>query len=133
MDRDYGMHHGAHHGEYHDVTPKHRHAFDFVSSYDPIEKQRQDDEFYEDLYGYGEQKVHDTVHALTEEHENYVDLLYLYEDDDSNDINFKINDDVEFTLSTSDNYQGRDIRVGVELPDDFDGRGNPYGTPQKHP
>ena len=59
MDRDYGMHHGAHHGEYHDVTPQHHHTFDYLSAYDPVAKQRQDDEFFEDLYGYGEHKVHD--------------------------------------------------------------------------
>ena len=58
-----------------------------------------------------------------------VGMLDLYEEEDPNDINFRINDDVEFTLSTSDNYQGRDIQVGVELPDDFDGQGRPIGTP----
>ena len=57
-------------------------------------------------------------------------MFNLMESEDSNDINFKINDDVEFTLSTSDNYEGRDIKVGVELPDDFDGTGHPYGAPR---
>ena len=45
----------------------------------------------------------------------YSDSFYDSEYYDDNDINFKINDDVEFTLSTSDNYEGRDIDVGVDI------------------
>lgn len=56
--------------------------------------------------------------------DDYYDDEYYYED--LNDINFKINDDVEFTLSTSDNYEGRDIDVGVELPGTYTA-----GTPSK--
>lgn len=93
-----------------------------MSAFDPHEKKHQDTEFFEDLYGYGEHSEHD--HRSERAHHGY-HPLNLIEDEDSNDINFKINDDVEFTLSTSDNYQGRDIQVGVELPDDFDGTGKP--------
>jgi hypothetical protein len=81
------------------------------------------------MYGYGERKVHDFDYPLSQHYEANEFQLNLVEEDDSNDINFKINEDVEFTLSTSDNYQGRDIQVGVELPDDFDGQGRPYGSP----
>jgi len=36
--------------------------------------------------------------------------------EESNDIQFSINEDVQFKLSTSDNYQGRDVDVGIVMP-----------------
>ena len=128
FNRDH-QHIGHYHGEFHHVTP-HHHQFDYLSAYDPKEVQRQDDKFFEDMYGYGERKVHDYQQAQSQHYDtNNFTMMNLFEDEDSNDINFKINEDVEFTLSTSDNYQGRDIQVGVELPDDFDGVGRAAGMP----
>lgn len=132
--RDYGLHHGARHGEYHDVTPDHRHGFDYTKSYDTRQKAFQDAKFFEDMYGYGERSLHDKPQVLLDKAKEHgvADPSELnssfssynsygsYESYESNDINFKINDDVEFTLATDDNYQGRDIDVGVEIPTDFD-------------
>ena len=42
---------------------------------------------------------------------------------DPNDIQFSINEDVQFKLDTSDNYEGRDIDIGITMPDDFTGSG----------
>ena len=36
---------------------------------------------------------------------------------ESNDIQFSINDDLQFKIETEDNYNGRDIDVGIVLPD----------------
>ena len=41
------------------------------------------------------------------------------------------NEDVEFTVEVEDNYSGRDIDVGVELPDDFDGKGGAKASTSK--
>ena len=35
-----------------------------------------------------------------------------------NDIQFSINEDVQFKLQTEDNYEGRDIDVGIVMPGD---------------
>jgi hypothetical protein len=40
----------------------------------------------------------------------------------SNDINFDVNDEVRFKLSTSDNFDGRDIDMKLKLPPDMGGR-----------
>ena len=38
-----------------------------------------------------------------------------------NDINFDVNEDVRFKLSTSDNFDGRDIDMKLKLPSDLGG------------
>ena len=40
---------------------------------------------------------------------------------DSNDINFDVNKDIRFKLSTSDNFDGRDIDMKLKLPSDLGG------------
>ena len=51
----------------------------------------------------------------------------------SNDINFDVNDEVRFKLSTSDNFDGRDIDMKLKLPPDMGGRDTQGGeqAPQK--
>lgn len=62
------------------------------------------------------------------------DLGFTSEEDSNgfeeyNDIQFSINEDVQFKLSTSDNYEGRDIDVGIVMPGDFPARSGAGGTP----
>ena len=38
-----------------------------------------------------------------------------------NDINFDVNKDIRFKLSTSDNFDGRDIDMKLKLPSDLGG------------
>ena len=79
----------------------HEHAY--FSDYD-AHSDESDDEYYGDLIGHGHHGA---------------DLQFSEDSNESNDIQFKINEDVQFKLSTDDNYEGRDIDVGITMPDDF--------------
>ena len=80
----------------------------YFSDDDASEDFDSEDQFYEDLIG------HD------KEDRDYSDLAFSSEEDmDPNDIQFSINEDVQFKLDTSDNYEGRDIDIGITMPDDF--------------
>ncbi len=47
-------------------------------------------------------------------------LAFSSESDiDPNDIQFSINEDVQFKLESEDNYEGRDIDIGITMPDDL--------------
>ena len=116
------MEYGLHHGRHHDVQGPRVHGYDYLSHFDVGEKHYEDDKFFEDMFGYGDQQLHDMERAHSEMQVNRMGDLMDYDEDESNDIQFKINDDVEFTLSTDDNYRGRDIQVGVELPDGYQGQ-----------
>ena len=72
------------------------------------------DHYYEQLIGYEGEKYGD--HHYEENAKGDID--FSSEEDDLNDIQFSINEDVQFKLSTSDNYEGRDIDVGIVMPDD---------------
>lgn len=39
-----------------------------------------------------------------------------FSSDNDNDILFNINDDVRFKLDTEDNYEGRDVDIGIVMP-----------------
>ena len=69
------------------------------------------DQYYEQLIGYKGEKYSD-------DQENAQGDIDFSSEDDLNDIQFSINEDVQFKLSTSDNYEGRDIDVGIVMPDD---------------
>lgn len=58
------------------------------------------DQYYDEMIGYG--------------HNNPLDFT---SESDFNDIEFNINEDVQFKLSTSDNYEGRDVDIGIMMPD----------------
>lgn len=82
----------------------------YFSDDDASEDFDSEDQFYEDLIG------HD------KEYRDYSDIAFSSEEDmDPNDIQFSINEDVQFKLDTSDNYEGRDIDIGITMPDDFTG------------
>ena len=70
------------------------------------------DQYFEQLIGYKGEKYGDH-----QENENRGDIDFSSEDD-LNDIQFTINEDVQFKLSTSDNYEGRDVDVGIVMPDE---------------
>jgi len=84
------------------------HEHPYFSDYD-AHSDESDDEYYGDLIGHGH---HTDRHYDT-------GLQFSDEENESNDIQFKINEDVQFKLSTDDNYEGRDIDVGITMPDDF--------------
>jgi len=58
--------------------------------------------YFEDIIGYGAERGLEFSETVSSE--------------ESNDIQFSINEDVQFKLSTSDNYQGRDVDVGIVMP-----------------
>ena len=50
---------------------------------------------------------------------------------DSNDINFDVNEDIRFKLSTSDNFDGRDIDMKLKLPSDLGGHATEPVQPRR--
>lgn len=70
-----------------------------------------EDQFYDDIIDHEKEvRAHSDL-AFSSDEENF----------DPNDIQFSINEDVQFKLDTSDNYEGRDIDIGITMPDDFTG------------
>ena len=52
---------------------------------------------------------------------SYYNYLSSSSTETENDINFDVNEDVRFKLSTSDNFDGRDIDMKLKLPSDLGG------------
>lgn len=93
----------------------------YFSDYD-IDSDSEDsegDEYYEELIGHHQHEVY--------EHDNISNesSLGFSEEPLDNDIQFSINEDVQFKLETEDNYEGRDIDVGITMPDDFPAQSQP--------
>ena len=44
-----------------------------------------------------------------------------FSSDSENDINFDVNKDIKFKLSTDDNFRGRDVDMKLDLPSDLGG------------
>ncbi len=74
---------------------------DASSSYDS------EDEFYEGLIDHDKESQDESLAFSSES------------DIDPNDIQFSINEDVQFKLESEDNYEGRDIDIGITMPDDL--------------
>ncbi len=89
---------------------------DASSSYDS------EDEFYDGLMDHDNEKEDKSFGFSSES------------DIDPNDIQFSINEDVQFKLESEDNYEGRDIDIGITMPDDL-GSGTAGGgaTPVQAP
>lgn len=81
---------------------------------------------FEDIFGYAKRR------DFRSEGDDY-DLGFssvTASSEESNDIQFSINEDVQFKLSTSDNYQGRDVDVGIVMPG-LQGRAAPMPAQRK--
>ena len=90
----------------------HEHPY-FESDYDIDERQRDedlDDDYYEGMIGYSDDDYYSRSGSARS-----LDLNFS-SDADSNDIQFSINEDVQFKLDTSDNYEGRDVDIGITMP-----------------
>jgi len=95
--------------------PKHHeHKYFSEQDYD-LDSRSSEGEYFEDLIGY---------HS----HQDQDGLTFSSEDDEElNDIQFSINEDVQFKLESEDNYQGRDIDVGIVMPETYPA--SAYGHP----
>lgn len=66
------------------------------------------DRYYEDMIGYeSEGRSYGDVSTLG----------FTSEGKDPNDILFNINEDLQFKLEAEDNYEGRDVDIGIVMPD----------------
>ena len=93
---------------------------DASSSYDS------EDEFYEGLI--------DHHNKRSKSEEESLGFSSSETDADPNDIQFSINEDVQFKLESEDNYEGRDIDIGITMPDDLGGSGSGgCGAPPQAP
>ena len=66
------------------------------------------------------------THAPEWDRNSYSSSLSSYSNfststESENDINFDVNKDIRFKLSTSDNFDGRDIDMKLKLPSDLGG------------
>lgn len=93
----------------------HEHAY--FSDDDASDRDLSDDEYYEDLIGYAD-GYSDDISSND---------IGFSSDRDPNDILFAINEDMQFKLDTSDNYEGRDIDIGITMPDGAGGGGGGGG------
>lgn len=81
-----------------------------LSDYSDSSDLEDDDDYYEGLIGY-RHGYSDSDIGFSSDSNGISEYEY-----DFNDIQFKINDDVEFKLETDDNYDGRDVDVGIVMP-----------------
>lgn len=94
----------GHAAELHHGGPLSYAAHEAPYSDDDFSDSGSSDGYYEGMIGFDDQEDEDGL-----EFSNSTDS-------DSNDIQFTINKDVKFKLTTSDNYSGRDIDIGVTMP-----------------
>ena len=93
---------------------------DFDAQQEDSLSEASSNEYYEGLIGQGAQNHYDLVDDSSEEplsNESYdPSNLSFSSDNDPNDILFNINDDLQFKLDTEDNYEGRDVDIGIVMP-----------------
>jgi len=81
---------------------------DFYSEDDVSDGDFSDDDlYYEELIGYGHHGGYGRDYSS-----NDIDFT----SEGSNDIMFEVNQDVQFNLQTEDNYEGRDVDIGITMP-----------------
>lgn len=100
------------------------HEHSYFSEYDLHDKGTEEGAYFEDLIGYPRDYMSEGGHAG-------IDFSSVTaSSEESNDIQFSINEDVQFKLSTSDNYQGRDVDVGIVMPGATTGQAMPAAHKQ---
>ena len=97
------VHHDHHYYSEFDAHDDESHSDDYSDD---------EDVYYEHLIGTGH-----AAHDFSGESQWQSSLSFSsYNEDEDNDILFNINDDLQFKLDADDNYEGRDVDIGIRMP-----------------